>query len=321
MNTIVRWFFKPVPLGRVAALRTLAYLFIPVDLLVSSRWVVAHKDVPGDLYRPLYVGRLLHLPTPTHTLVLTVFFALLATSVLAAFNRAPRVLGIAVFALYFEWMIIANSYGKVDHDRFSYLVLLAVLPTIGRARWGDKTLSERAGWAMNLTQIAVVATYFFSSWAKLRFGGIGWLTGATLTRAVLRRGTVFSHWMLHVPHLLQLAQFGIVGFELLLSPVVLFIANDRLRYAVVGFFYFFHLTVYASVTIIFLPHLVAMASFLPLERVRPINWLLARVRGEKPADDGSSTPSDEPSVSEISEDKTATAKTSSSTVVSKAATA
>ena len=46
MNAVMRWFFAPVALGRIAALRTLAYLFIPIDVLVLTRWVLAHKDVP-----------------------------------------------------------------------------------------------------------------------------------------------------------------------------------------------------------------------------------------------------------------------------------
>lgn len=269
---INRWLFSPVPLGRIAALRTLAYAFIPIDVLFTTRWVLSHKDVPTELYQPLYIGRLLPLPTPTHNVVAGICIALLVTTVAAAFNRAPRVLGIAVFLLYFEWMIIAMSYGKVDHDRFAFLVLLAVLPTIGRARWGDVTqLSEKAGWAVRLTQIAVVCTYFFAAWAKLRFGGIDWLNSATLTRAVLRRGTDFSRWTLDFPWILTSMQWFIVAFELL-SPIVLFIRSDRLRTWVIGGFYAFHAMVFATIRIIFLPHLVAMAAFLPLERVRPIEW-------------------------------------------------
>jgi hypothetical protein len=52
-----------------------------------------------------------------------------------ATGRAPRLLGWTIFVLYFEWMIIAMSYGKVDHDRFAFLVALAVLPTV--APWGS----------------------------------------------------------------------------------------------------------------------------------------------------------------------------------------
>ncbi len=275
---MIRWFFEPVPLGRVAALRTLAYLFVPLDLLLLTPWVLDHKDVPGELYQPLLVGRLLHLPTPSYWLVVGVAVALVGCALVAATGRAPRLLGIAVFVLYFEWMIVAMSYGKVDHDRIGYLVLLAVLPTIGKARWGDtQTLSEKAGWAMRVTQIAVVCTYFLAAWAKLRFGGVEWLNGATLTRAVLRRGTFLSDWTVQVPFLLVGFQWFIMTFELA-SPFVLFLRNERVRTLVILAFYGFHVMVYAAITIAFWPHLVAMASFLPLERVRPIVWVRTRLQ-------------------------------------------
>ena len=275
---MIRWFFEPVPLGRVAALRTLAYLFVPLDVLVLTPWVLDHKDVPGELYQPLLIGRVLHLPTPSYWLVVGVAVALLGCALVAATGRAPRLLGIAVFVLYFEWMIVAMSYGKVDHDRVGYLVLLAVLPTIGKARWGDaETLSEKAGWAMRVTQIAVVCTYFLAAWAKLRFGGVEWVNGATLTRAVLRRGTFLSDWTVQVPFLLVGFQWFIMTFELA-SPVVLFLRNERVRTLVILAFYGFHVMVYATITIAFWPHLVAMASFLPLERVRPVVWVRTRLQ-------------------------------------------
>jgi hypothetical protein len=272
--------FDAVPLGRLAAFRTLVYLFVPIDLLLTTNWVLQHKDVPGDLYLPLLLGRVLPLPTPTYALTVGIFAALLVASVVAATGRAPRLLGTAVFLLYLEWMVIAMSYGKVDHDRFGFLVALAVLPTVGRARWGDLTRSEAAGWALRATQFAVVATYFFAAWAKLRFGGLDWLTGATLTRAVLRRGTFLSDWVVDYPGLLVGFQFFIVAFELT-SPVVLFLAY-RWQQRAIGALYAFHLMTYAAITISFLPHCVAMASFLPLEKVRPLVWL-SRYRAADPA--------------------------------------
>lgn len=270
-RAVGRWFTEPVPLGRVAAFRTLVYLFVAADLVFFTSWVRDHAGLPGALYRPLLIGRVLPLPTPTHLLVTVMFWVLIVAALAAATGRAPRVLGWLVFALYFEWMIIAMSYGKVDHDRFDLLVALAVLPTLGRARHGDLTRDERAGWALRVTQIAVVATYFLSSWAKLRFGGLGWLTGATMTRAVLRRGTIFSEWTVHVPYLLVVVQFAIMAFELT-SPLV-FVLRGRARYLQVALFYAFHLMVWVGVTISFIPHLIAMTCFLPLERVRPVVWL------------------------------------------------
>jgi hypothetical protein len=260
------WLTEPVPRGRIAAFRTLVYLFVAADIALFTGWVRAHAGVPGELYRPLFVARLLNLPVPTRGLVLTVFWVLLAAAVAAASGRAHRLLGWTVFALYFEWMIIAMSYGKVDHDRFGLLVALAALPTAGPARHGDPTPTERGGWALRMTQFGVVATYFLAAWAKLRFGGLAWLTGATLTRAVVRRGTWLADELVQVPGLMVVSQFGIVAFELA-SPL-LFVLPPKWRLRAIGLCYAFHVLVMATITISFLPHQVAMASFLPLEKLR-----------------------------------------------------
>jgi len=261
-----RWWFRPVPLARIAVFRVIAYLFIPIDVFVTTSWVRAHAQVPTEWYAPLLIGRVLHLPTPTHTVVLVVQWALVITAVAAATGRAPRVLGWTVFLLYAEWMVIAMSYGKVDHDRISFLVALAVLATIGRARFRDRRSSEAAGFAMAAVLVAVMLTYFLAAWAKIRFGGWDWPTGSTLTRAVVRRGTDLSDWTLDVPWLLPAAQWVMIAFEFA-SPLILLVRSDRGRVALVLFLLGFHVMVYAGVTIIFLPHCIAILSILPWERL------------------------------------------------------
>jgi hypothetical protein len=263
----LRWWFRPVPLARIAVFRVIAYLFIPVDVLLTTAWVRAHADVPTEWYAPLVIGRVLHLPTPTHTVVLVVQWALVVAAVLAATGRAPRLLGATVFLLYAEWMVIAMSYGKVDHDRIAFLVALAVLPTIGRARFRDRRSSEAAGFAMAAVLVAVMLTYFLAAWAKIRFGGWDWPTGATLTRAVVRRGTDLSMWTLDVPYLLPAAQWLMIIFEFA-APLILLVRSDRARVGLVLFLLGFHVMVYAGVTIIFLPHCIAILSILPWERLR-----------------------------------------------------
>lgn len=274
MNSVVRWWTEPLPLARVAAFRVLAYLFIPVDVLLTTAWVSWHADVSTDLYQPLIVGNLLNLPLPTHAFVVGLKWSLIAAALLAATGRAPRLLGGIVFVLYFEWMVIAMSYGKVDHDRFAFLVALAVLPTVGVARWRDRGRSEAAGWALRCIQVAVMLTYFFASWAKIRFGGWDWVTGATLTRAVIRRGTDLADWTLDVPNLLVGAQWLLFSLELL-SPLILLARSDRARMAVVTFLIGFHVITYAGITIVFLPHVVAILSMLPWERLRRVSRIPA----------------------------------------------
>ncbi|SDE20919.1 hypothetical protein SAMN05660485_00175 [Blastococcus fimeti] len=261
-----RWWFAPVPLARIAVFRAIAYLFIPVDVFLTTAWVRAHADVPTEWYAPLLVGRILHLPTPTHTLVLVVQWALVLAAVAAATGRAPRLLGAAVFLLYAEWMVIAMSYGKVDHDRIAFLVALAVLPTIGRARFRDRRLSESAGWAMAAVFVTVMLTYFLAAWAKVRFGGWDWPTGSTLTRAVVRRGTPLSDWTLDVPGLLPAAQWVMLILEFA-APLMLLVRSDRARIGLALFLIGFHVMTYAGVQIIFLPHCIAILSILPWERL------------------------------------------------------
>jgi hypothetical protein len=266
------WWFPPTALGRVAALRLLAYAFVPVDVLLTTAWVGQHGDVPGVLYRPVMVARLLHLPTPTRTGVDLLKVALLvaaAAATVALLTRTTalvRAAGTAVFALYGWWMLVAMSYGKVDHDRFAFLVLLAVLPTVGAAALGERRRSLQAGWAVRMTQVAVVATYFFAAWSKLRFGGWNWATGATLTRAVLRRGTDVAQWTLDHPGVMRGFQWGLLLLELA-APLLLFVRRDRTRYAIVGGLVAFHGITYLAISIIFLPHVVALMAFLPLERL------------------------------------------------------
>jgi hypothetical protein len=280
MNPITKWLTEPVPRGRIAAFRTLIYLFVAADLVIFTPWVRNHASTPGDLYQPLLIGRLLPLPVPTPLLVHTIFWVLLVLALAAATGRAPRLLGWTVFALYFEWMIIAMSYGKVDHDRVGLLVALAALPTVGRARHGDPEQTEAGGWALRVTQIAVVCTYFLAAWAKLRFGGIDWVTSSVLARAIVRRGTDFADLIAGVPYLLILAQLGIIMFELT-SPAIFFLRPRRRNWAV-AFFYSFHAVTFATITISFAPHLAALTSFLALEKLRPVEWargFVARRRG------------------------------------------
>jgi hypothetical protein len=252
------------PRARVAWLRLFLYGFVVADVLLANRWVARHGTVPRGLYRPLLLARLLHLPDPTRRWVLTVEVLLLTAAVIAASGRLPRAAGAAAFALYLGWMLIAFSYGKVDHDRFAFLVALAVLPTAGPAHVGDTNADEAAGWAVHTIQWAVVATYVLSAAAKARFGGLGWVNSTTLLRAVLRRGTFLATPLAHHPELLHAAQWFIVAFELT-SPLLLVRGPIGRLFVVIAVL--FHLVVFSTISIIFLPHLLCLLAFLPLERV------------------------------------------------------
>lgn len=274
LETFVRradgWLFEPAPRARVAVFRSLVYSFIFVDVLVTTSWIAAHGALPAELYHPLWMGRLLNLPAPTPVVVGVVEAALLSCAAVAAVGKAPRAVGSIVAILYLLWMLIGFSYGKVDHDRVAFLVALAVLPSVGKAEWHHRQADEASGWALRCVQIAVVLTYLLAAGAKFRFGGLEWLTGATLTRAVIRRGTWLASPLAGVPVLLQAFQYVIVLFELC-SPLLL--VRGRIGRAFLVGAFGFHLLTYASITIIFLPHVMCLLTFLPLEQ------LPERIRG------------------------------------------
>lgn len=261
---VASWWFAPAPLARIAWLRLLVYPFIFVDVLLTTSWVRLHGHVPGILHQPLALDRILDLPAPGPVLVPAVLVALLAAAAAATTRRWPRAAGGLVFALYLWWMLIAFSYGKVDHDRFAYLVALAVLPTVGRAGIGDRRSSEAAGWALRCIQVAVVATYFLSAVAKLRYVGPEWATSSILLRSIARRGSALADPLLDHPGLLVVMQVAILSLELA-SPLLLRSGRgQRIGVAVAGAF---HLLSFVGIRIIFLPHLVCLAAFLPLERL------------------------------------------------------
>jgi hypothetical protein len=253
-----------VPRARVAVFRVLVYLFVVFDVLYATSWVGRHGWAPSSLYEPIGPDKLLPLPVPTESVVTFVQAGLVVTAVLAMTGRLPRLLGWTVAALYIERMLIAYGYGKVDHDRFAVIIALVVLPSVGRVRWGDRTLSEAAGWALRCVQLAVVATYFLAAFAKFRYGdGLAWMNSTTLLRAVVRRGTWLADPLVEWPVILHATQYGIILLELA-SPLVFV---RRFRTWMLATFAAFHAVTYAMLTIIFLPHVVCLASFLPLERL------------------------------------------------------
>ncbi|MDP9416487.1 MAG: HTTM domain-containing protein [Actinomycetota bacterium] len=274
------WLCEPAPLARVAVFRILVYGFLLVDVLYTHAEPIFRAHADPAFYQPLLVGRLLPLPVPSYWLVVGIKWSLVVAAVLVLAGKAPRLLGWTIFVLYFEWLIVAFSYGKVDHDRFAYLVALAVLPTVAHAGTRSRAASEAAGWALRMVQLAVVATYFYAAFAKLRFGGPEWVNSATIARAVVRRGTALAEPLLAVPWTLHVTQWVIMVIEL--AAPLLFVLSEKWRRRVVVFLLGFHAMTWAMIMVIFLPHVVCLLSFLPLERLaalrRQVAAALARRR-------------------------------------------
>jgi hypothetical protein len=261
----------PVPQARVAVLRVAVYLFVICDLFKVVNDVIPHAEASQALYRPVLMREWLHLPVPNPAYAQALRVVVIVGCLLCASGRLPRtigtVAGFVVAAAFTDWVSIGMSYSKIDHDHFALVVAVWVLPTVGVASFSDRFRSEAAAWALLCIQVGCVATYALSAVAKIRFGGWDWVTGSTFAWAVTRRGTGLGRLLLDPPWILTASQFGIILMEC--STPLLLVLRGRWRYGFVAVLMGFHLSTYLTIKIHFLPLVVCLLAFLPLERLLP----------------------------------------------------
>ncbi len=275
MTSAIRTFFAPpIALARIAWLRAIIYLYVVFDVLVVVRDPIAHGMVPVELYRPVILREALGFPAPTPVYVQVLRIVILASALVAASGRLPRLAGAICSVGMFDWLTNAFSYSKVDHDHYALMIALIVLPTVGRARFRDTDIrSEAAGWVVRLIAISATAIYFLSAWAKMRFGTWGWANGSTLIWALTRRPNGIAPWIASHPTLTHTLQWLILTAEFL-SPLLLWARGKALFFGL-AFFLAFHLTTYYLLRIHFLPLVVCLTAFMPMERI-PAWWARRR---------------------------------------------
>jgi hypothetical protein len=262
-----------VPESRVAILRTVLYLFVIVDIHLFVRDPIPLSRQP-ELYQPLLIERLFHLPAPSVPLTITLYLILIVGSLLAAANVLPRLAGAVVAVAFTWWTAIGMSYGKVDHDHLALVVALWVLPTVGviADRWRSVERSAQAGWALKCIQIGVVATYFLSALTKIRSGGwslTSWPDSSILLWAIIRRPHGLGQFLLPYPELLHIMQW--LSFTAELTSIVVLWLRGRALLAAAIFWMGFHLFTTAILYIHFAPTAICWLAFAPLERFGP--WL------------------------------------------------
>jgi len=273
LRSVATWFMPVVPESRVAILRTLLYLFVIIDIHLFVRDPIPLSRNP-ELYQPLLIERLFHLPPPSVPLTITLYLILVVSSLLAAANVLPRLAGGVVAAAFTWWTAIGMSYGKVDHDHLALVVALWVLPTVGviADRWRSVERSPQAGWALKCIQIAVISTYFLSALTKIRSGGwsiASWPESSILLWAIVRRPHGLGQFLLPYPELLHVMQW--LSFTAELTSVVVLWLRGRALLAAAVFWMGFHAVTLAILYIHFAPTAICWLAFVPLERFGP--WL------------------------------------------------
>ncbi len=273
LRSVATWFMPVVPESRVAILRTVLYLFVIIDIHVFVRDPIPLSRNP-ELYQPLLIERLFHLPPPSVPLTVTLYLILVVFCLLAAANVLPRLAGGVVAAAFTWWTAIGMSYGKVDHDHLALVVALWVLPTVGviAERWRGVERSAQAGWALKCIQIAVISTYFLSALTKIRSGGwsiTSWPESSILLWAIIRRPHGLGQFLLPYPELLHVMQW--LSFTAELTSVVVLWLRGRALLAAAVFWMGFHAFTMAILYIHFAPTAICWLAFAPLRAF----WSLA----------------------------------------------
>ena len=275
-GSLVGWFAPVVPEARVAVLRTVLYVFVLLDVHVIIRSPIPLSRHP-ELYQPLDLAVLLHLPPPSLPLTWTLYAVVVLGCVAGLTGRAPRLVGWVVAAAFTWWVLIAFSYGKVDHDHLALIIALWVLPSVGAVPdgWWSRRASAQAGWALKCVQIGVVSTYFLSAVVKTRNAGgdpTTWPESYILLWAVVRRPHGLGQLLIPYPGVLQAMQWFSMAAEIA-SVVVLWLRGRALLGAAL-FWLGFHVFTAAMLYIHFAPTVVCWLAFAPLERLAP--WWRAR---------------------------------------------
>lgn len=290
------------PPTRLAALRVVVGVFVLVYLVGRLPVFLALADRPSEDFDG--VGVLAPLSSPPSGGVLTaVFIVALATGLAATigWRYRPNAIGFAVAVLFLT--TLRGSWGQLLHFEnlmVLQLVVLAVSPaaeawSLDAKRMAPERRPEpdafsiRYGWPIAVMGLITVVTYVITGVAKLRYGGLDWLSGETLRNHIAYSAArldliggnppVLAEIAVRWESLLTVAAFGTVLIELG-APVAMI--GHRLRNVWVAAVWLMHVGIFLTMAVGFPSPLfgVAFAPFFALERVVP--FVRDRVRRRRP---------------------------------------
>jgi vitamin K-dependent gamma-carboxylase-like protein len=289
---IERRFFEPGPATRLAALRVLVGLFGTVFLCIRSGYLLDVAVLPRARFQP--VGPLAFLDDPLPLWMVRAGIVLgivLGVAFIAGWRYRFTAPAYAIVLLALT--TYDNSWQHVAHTQNLLVLHTAVLSISPAARvWsldarrhGSTVVPDDAtfGWPVRLMSLLTVITYVVAGLAKLRHGGMDWLTGDVLRNQIahdnLRKITLGD---VHSPLGGRLVRYGWLFPPLAVASMLvelgapLALVRGRLRTAWVTGAWFFHVGVLALMAILFAYPLsgVAFASLLHPERA--VEWAKAR---------------------------------------------
>jgi len=280
-----RYWFTPETAEHLALVRVVSYallflIYLPLD---DRGWT----QVSPVFWMPISAFRILSGPPGNRALIGVLQILWKASLLTSAIGFVSRSSMVTAAALGFFLLGLPNCFGKIHHlDGFPVL-LLTILAlsrstdalSVDRAlRCNREMRSNREvrngvtaqyGWPVRLAQTLFLLVFFAAGWAKLRNGGLAWMTATNMRSIWLGElftqtpPTALGSFLAKSTWLSQFAAVATVIIELSALPALF---ARRLRVpALVGLF---GLQVFIApiLGVYFTPHLVGYALFLPWER-------------------------------------------------------
>lgn len=285
-------YLAPAPPERLAVVRILVGSYATAYLLVRLPHLLVVAGFADDpRFDPVGPLWFLDGPLPAALARALVVAAPVAGIAFVAGWRW-RLAGPAFAVLFLVVTTYRNAFGQVWHTEnlvALHLLVLAWAPAADalaldrRRAAAPVPVAPRPdhGWPLRLCAVITVVAYVISGWAKLRVGGLDWITGDALRNHVahdnLRKALLGDPWSpigalaLRAGWLFPPMAAASVLVELA-APVALL--GGRVRNGWIAAAWAFHTGVLALMAIMF-PYqltLVAYAPMLPVERLLRLRW-------------------------------------------------
>jgi hypothetical protein len=272
---VIDRFFAPVPADRLRIVTALTFGYAAAWLIVRGLYIRDVTRLPARRFAGVGVFEIIGRP-PSGVVVLVVWLVGIAGCTAVAAGRCVRVAAPVGAAAVWVIATLTSSYGQVFHTEHLLVLQLGILATAALLEPAVPDAETSSGWPLRLSMGVVVAVYVVAGIAKLRYGGIDWLTGDVLRSHVaadnLRKvllddpHSALGGWLAGTasiwPPIGALTIAVELGAPLALIP-------GRIRYTWVAIAWSFHVGVMALMWISFPYQLtgVAYAAFLPVERL------------------------------------------------------
>jgi hypothetical protein len=292
LASLDRRFLAPAPPTRLATLRVLVGAFSTIYLAVRATFLLDWAALPDGRFAPAGILRLLDSPPPVWLVKVAIIVGV-ALGVAFTLGWRYRVTGPAFSVAMLLLMTYDNSWQLIAHTQNLFVLHALVLGfSPAAAAWsldarrrslptaGD---APEFGWPVRLITLITVLTYALAGWAKVRHGGIDWVTGDVLRNQIahdnLRKIALGD---VHSPIGARLVRYGwlfpplafVSLFVELGAPIALL--RGRPRHVWVASAWLFHVGVLALMAILFIYPLTGIAYASMLAPERAVGWLRTR---------------------------------------------